>query len=306
MVKTNTLIYLFAAMACMVFATGAFADEVYLNNGDKLTGDIIEENGNSIVMSTEAMGTVTIKRELTERVVSASIAPVVEEAAVDAVQEAAWELELSAGYNAARGNTETDELSGGYSLSRNRRHIDEITFKGTAYYSISNDETLAQKLHGMGRYARSFGESKKWYNFYSANVDHDRFADINYRLMPSSGVGYWFYDLPGIKLMVEAAAGLEYTDYRSDKDAGVEGVFIPRGFLEMKLFGDATISEDIYAYPSLTDPGEYRLHSETAFTAPITDKMSLRLSVIDDYNSDVPAGTENNDLRFISSVVYAL
>lgn len=72
---------------------------------------------------------------------------------------------------------------------------DEWTGQLKAYFSTSNDEIDAKKFYGMGRYAFSYGSNLKWYNFYKFEADQDRFANIDYRLIPSTGVGYWFSDL---------------------------------------------------------------------------------------------------------------
>jgi putative salt-induced outer membrane protein YdiY len=58
-------------------------------------------------------------------------------------------------------------------------------------------------------------------------------------------------------------------------------------------------------YPSLTEGG-FRLRSETSLTNAITQRISIRLKYIDDYNSDpgLP-GVKKNDMRLVSSLVYS-
>ena len=87
----------------------------------------------------------------------------------------------------------------------------------------------AQRYDAMTRYAYSFGKKKKWYNFYKAEVNRDRFANIDVRLIPSTGVGYWFSDSPKWKLFTELGAGVEITDFRrGDEKRDIELVLIPR------------------------------------------------------------------------------
>ena len=216
-----------------------------------------------------------------------------------------WKNDISAGYNTSRGNTETEQLYFNALLNRNRKHVDEWTLRGDIYYSSANKKMDAQKWYTMGRYAYSFGSRKAWYNFYRLEADHDRFADVYYRIIPAAGVGYWFFDLPETKLLAEAGLGLEYTDYYSDKKGISNLVATPRLFYEQELFKRAKFTQDIYLYPALTDFGNYRVHSESAFNFSINDSLGLRLSLIDDYNSDPPEGTKKNDLTFLSSLVYS-
>ena len=277
------------------------AEEIYLKNKDRVTGEIIEEDDESVSLNTEAMGVISVKKDMIERIVRAEEEIPQEK---EVAKEAAWEGSVSAGYNVARGNTENDQLSASFSLHRNRMHIDKITLKGDAFYSASNKETDAQKLHGSARYAFSFGEDKKWYNFYRVEADHDRFANIDYRLIPGVGVGYWLFDLPETKMMAEIAIGLEHTDYRDEREFSNEAILIPRAFFERGLFVNSKLTQDVTLYPSLMDVGEFRLHSETTFTNPITDKLSLNFSLINDYDSDPPDDTKSHDLRLISSLAY--
>lgn len=291
-----------ALFLCIAGWSGSsFSDEVYLKNGDRLTGSIREENDAAVLFVTDSMGVVTIKRDRIDRVVAAGK----EERPREETPQIIWKREVAAGYNTTRGNTKTEDISGSFSVSRNKVHVDEITVKGDAYYASADRQMNTQKWYGMGRYAFSFGKTKKWYNFYRIEGDHDRFANIDYRIIPAAGIGYWFFDLARIKFMLEAAAGLEYTDFADETKDSSEIVLIPRLFYEQKIFKNITVSEDLIFYPPVENFGDYRLRSETALTGVISKGLAVRLSLIDDYNRKPPEDTKKNDMRVLSSVVYS-
>lgn len=276
-----------------------YADEIYLKNGDRISGKVIKKNKNAISIKSQAMGLVSIERGFIERIIAdkkAGFAKPKEE------EPKLWQGEASLGYNKSSGNTQTSQLILRLYGNRKTDH-DEFTLKADSYYSSSNKKIDAQKYSGLLRYAFSFWD-KKWYNFYRIEGEHDRFANINYRLIPSAGIGYWGFDRPGLKLMFEAAAGFEHTDFRDNSGDANEAVLIPRVFFEKRLFVKSRFSQDVFFYPSLSDRGKFRMHSETAFTNPINSQLSLRLSLIDDYNSRPPRDTEKNDIRLISSIMY--
>ena len=214
-----------------------------------------------------------------------------------------WDKNISVGYNKTSGNTQNSQSSLNIYLNR-KTQDDEFTIKGDSYHSSSNGRMDAQKWYGMIRYAYSFWE-RKWYNFYRLEGDHDRFANINYRAIPAAGVGYWFYDTPALKAMIEGALGLEHTDFRDDTKDNDEAIFVGRGFLEKKVFGDSRILQDAYFYPSLSEAGEYRVRSETSFINPINDMLSLKISLALDYDSSPPKDTKKTDTRFITSLQYS-
>lgn len=214
----------------------------------------------------------------------------------------AWEGEISAGYNRSDGNTETSELSTSLMLNR-KREVDEFTVKGNVFYSSSDGKMDAKKWYSMSRYAFGFF-GNKLYLFAKMEADHDRFANINYRVMPSGGIGFWISDTEDFKAKVDVGIGLEHTDYRDVTGDTSELTLVPSAFLEKKIFGESKITENVTCYPSLEDSANYRLHSETSFVNPINDKLSLRLSFIEDYDSSPATGTKKNDIRFTSSLVY--
>lgn len=287
----------------VLLGVNSYADEVYLRNQDKITGTILEENAENVSIKTEAMGIVSVKKDSIERIVKEKDVEIAEGGKKS--EKITWQGEISAGYNATRGNTETEEMSLRALVSRNNKHVDEWTFKGDLFYSSADKKMNAQKWYGMGRYAFSFGKTRKWYNLYRLEADHDRFANIHVRTIPAVGIGYWFFDNPDTKLLAEGAVGLRYVDFRDESEDDIAVVLIPRAYGEKKLFKILTISEDIYFYPTIDDFNNYRIHSETACTVDINEKLALRISFIDDYNSNPTEDAEKNDISFISSLVYS-
>jgi len=279
--------------------TSVFSDEIYIKNGDRISGEITEQTDKTISIITEAAGSVSIDRSYVDHVETTK------DAESKDTMETIWDRKISIGYNRSSGNTKDSQLSTSLSANRKRERVDEITLKGEAYYSSSNSKMDAQKWFVAGRYAFSFGKSRGWYNFYKLEIDHDRFANIDHRSMPTVGFGYWFCDSQEFKFMVEAAVGLERTDYRNETSDSEEAILATRAFFEGRVFGDSKISQDLYIYPILEDLSAYRLHSETVFTAPIADGLFLKTSLLDDYNSTPAVNTEKNDLRLITSIEYS-
>lgn len=281
------------------YQVNLYADTIYLKNGDRISGEIAEESKGYIIIETEAAGSITIGKKFVERIATDEEIKEVEAEK----KERLWHKELSIGYNKSSGNTRKDALSGRLYANR-KTEEDEFTVKADAFYSSANSKMDAQKWYGMLRYAYSFWE-RKWYNFYKIEADHDRFANVHYRLVPSLGSGYWFFDREDWKAMVEIGVGFEHTDFKDDTKDSNQAVLAPRVFFERALFGKSRLSEDIRLYPSLENAGDYRLHSEAAFINPINDKLSLRFSLIEDYNSDSSKNVKKNDLSLVSSLVYS-
>jgi putative salt-induced outer membrane protein YdiY len=278
-----------------------YADEVYLKNKDRISGKIVEENAENIVIETEAMGSVSVKKGFVEKVF-------LDEEVKDAKEKEErslilWERELSIGYNKSGGNTQDSQFSFRLFIHR-KTDYNEFHLRGESFYASSNREMNAQQWRGIIRYGYSFWE-RKWYNFYKLEGDHDRFANINYRMVPSTGVGYWFSDRDEWKAMVEMGLGLEHTNYSDNTNSDSDVVIIPRIFFEKRIFKQSKFSQDILFYPSMENRGEIRMHGETVLTTPLSGKLSLRLSFIEDYDSHPVEGVKKRDFKFLSSLNYA-
>ena len=282
----------------------AWADEIHLKGGDRLTGRILAEEPDRLLLEHEAAGTVRIDPAHIERIVRAKHPePARATLPPKEPEKQLWQRKVAFGYNVNRGNTENAQLSGELSASRKTDH-DEWTLKSNGFYSASSRKMDAQRYRGMGRYAFSFGPRMAWYNFYKLEADHDRFANVDWRAIPSVGLGYWFADQPGWQAIAEMGIGWERTEYRDTTPTRSDAVLVPRVFASKTLIGQTTLSEDLTVWPNLSDTGAYRLRAETVLTNPIAAGLSLEVKFIDEFDSDPAGATKKNDARVISSLVY--
>lgn len=278
--------------------------QVYFNNGDKVSGEVVFEDRERIEVKNNLIGTLSIKKSGVKEIIYGEAkkdAPVEEKK--DKKKSGPWSGDVSVGYDRLGGNTKESDLAIRILLNR-KTWNDEFTIKGEMFYSSASGKMDAQKWYNMVRYARSFYK-RKWYNFYKIENDHDRFANISYRLVPSLGMGYWFSDSERLKLVLELGVGLQHTEYRLNAKDSDEAIILPRVMFEKALFAKSRLTQDLALYPYLTEAGKYRLHSETAFINPINDCIALRLSFIDDYDSEPTGDAKKNDYRFITALSYS-
>ena len=74
---------------------------------------------------------------------------------------------------------------------------------------------------------------------------------------------------------------------------------------EQKLFKSSTLSERLTLLPQSDDLGEYRAVSDLAVDTPLSDRLSLRLSLLTQYDSDAGADTDQFTNTFISALRYS-
>ena len=214
-----------------------------------------------------------------------------------------WESEMSLGYTRNTGNTQSSQLLGSLEAERENDQ-DVLTIKASTLYSSQNKKMDGQKHTGSIRYGFDFWNDS-WYGFMKFEVEHDKFANIDSRLIPSAGAGYYFSKTEEFKFLAELGLGLEHTEYSNNKKETTDVILIPRIFAEKDIFTNSTISQEVIIYPNLDEGDQYRLRAETRFTNPLSEEMSLRCSFIDEYNSDPAGAAKKNDTQLVTSIVYS-
>lgn len=141
---------------------------------------------------------------------------------------------LSLGYNQSSGNTDKAELAIAGSIGKDFTNSTFLS-KFDSYYSESDSKMDSQKWLSLTRYAFDFGKNKKWFNSYQLEVDHDRFTDVDYRVLPAVGIGYWLFREDAGTWSIEGSGGYEVTNYRSDKSDKKSVVFVGRTFFKKQL-----------------------------------------------------------------------
>ncbi|MFH1092546.1 MAG: DUF481 domain-containing protein [Candidatus Omnitrophota bacterium] len=218
-----------------------------------------------------------------------------------AADENLWKQEVALGYTQKTGNTQSSELISNYEGLR-KSEYSELTIKAGVLYSSVNKKMDGRKYNGSARYAPNLGDTD-WFGFGKVEAEHDRFAGIDYRYLPSIGAGYWMVREEDWKASGEVGVGHEYVKYTDDSvDESV--VLIPRFFAEKAVLEKAKISEELIFYPSLEDVKKYRMRSETRFTNVLSEALSLRLSFIDEFNANPLGESKKNDTQLMLALVY--
>lgn len=214
-----------------------------------------------------------------------------------------WSGDISAGYNQTTGNTEKSAANISAQTTRKFSHS-QIQGKGNLFYSQSENQMDGQKWDALGRYSLDFGEGYKWYGFIQALADHDYFADIDYRLTPATGIGYHISASSDFTWDADAGLGYRITRHKINKPADDKVLTaLAHTYLKKNIYDKSYFSEDLAIYPGLKSGSGFLVKSESAFTNPLSDSLSLELKFIVDYNSK-PAGLKKTDTQLIVGIKY--
>ncbi|MFH1683567.1 MAG: DUF481 domain-containing protein [Candidatus Margulisiibacteriota bacterium] len=214
-----------------------------------------------------------------------------------ALAETIFERKISFGGQLASGNTDVQSLHADFSLNRNRKFVDEITAKGSFDREFSSGAETQLKAYSSLRLAHSL--SNDYYRYYKLEAFSDRFQDIDMRLIPTVGLGYWFINEKDFKSMIEAAVGYQ-KEYLINKTA--EEMFVLT-LSHNLLFG--VFSNDLDVYTAINDLDNYRFINIAKMKIKLNTHYAFKLSLKDEFNNRPAAGVQKNDVTFITSLEYA-
>jgi putative salt-induced outer membrane protein YdiY len=323
-----------AALALFCVMQLAIADTISLNNGDKITGTLVEINPASVIVQTPYAGRMTIDRtavktlqsEKTVSITSASgpkqdryVSPApgdkgwVETAAFVPPPPPAparhtsyldlgpnWKNQLAIGVSNTTGNDETTTFAGELSFHYEKKP-DEFSLKFLGAYGMSNGNQNAGLFAETAVYRHTLND--RLFLYVDDDVRYDAIKGISLLATATGGPGYKLVDQEKLKLDVRGGPGVTYlktfdgeSNIAPAAGAGLRAQYIINERVSLT-------HEDTYT-TSLTDLDVWRIHSETALNVKLDLErgLGLKLGFHDDYENQVSAGRKNNDTRLMLSL----
>lgn len=318
----------------LLIAGPVAADEVFLLNGDRLTGKIVSATGGKLILNTDAAGEITI--DLAKVKTFSAEAPVqlqlggktLVESRVAAGLEGEVQGEIPPGtpaqplsikgitainppppawhgavaFNAlfTTGNSETQQL--GFTASASKRWDNRLSLGAEYAYGRQTDQnngvTSTTVDYGSGFIKYDHFLTKKLYGYAGFKVEHDGVAGLTFRTMTGPGVGYQWFESPQFNLSTEAGPSWVHEQF---EDSG------SRDFLALRLAYavDWTPVKPVKLYhnleylPNVADFSEYLLSINAGARATIWKGLFADFRIEYRYDSTPDAGRKSTDTRYI-------
>ena len=295
----------------VIHSMGATAEPVVLSNGDVLDAVSVERSDEGWILEHSVLGTLLLEADRVARVgpiptsvAAGSAAPSPSE--VDAgVFGTGWlagfDRSLSLGLSGARGNSENLDGAVGLDLDFEDERS-RWNFDGRFYYAESRGANT--KNQGYLDLTRDWlVPNQRHFYFAVLRWDADEFQDWDHRGSLGGGIGWNLVTHQNFALRARTGAALTRTFGGVDEETDYE--ILLRLEADWHPAEQQTITAYSTLYPSLKDTGEFRNLTgiEWKIDLPESDGLSLRLGLENEYESDVPADTDRNDLQYNASLV---
>ena len=330
---TGVLVLTF--LGILLGALPAFAEEgaqtvVRLVNGDRLSGQLQQMVGGKLLLETAYAGVVEIDGAAIETLES-TVSVVVEFGEGERVEgplslsggqiqvagrelswsevtafnpptppAVRWQLDLSLGANLQRGNSESTAL---HLAATGYRETDRGKLSGRLAFSETDEGDVTTVSNTFLGLQYDFQLRGKSFLYVKGDFLEDEFKDLNLRSVLGLGIGYPLRDDDRLKIQVQG--GLAYLDEDFIINPDQDELTVEAGYDLAWTLGWGTFTERLLVRPSFEDDS-YQFRLENTLTTTLAGDWALKLAAILDYDSEPPAGVEEDDLLFIAALQYSL
>lgn len=179
---------------------------------------------------------------------------------------------------------------------------DRLRFYGN--YSRAEDNGLATQDEGKGGvdYSNFFTSKMSWY--VRSELSFDRTKNLDLRSQSAAGLGFTFVKKEN--QMLEGRAGLSYRFENYSTNDDFDSVGLDFGILHSYTFSWGKLANSINITPSFDDLGNFVLTHESTLDMPIAASRvwKVRVGLKNDYTSEPPAGLEEHDWTYFSSLIF--
>ena len=326
----------------IVFAASASADEVYLKNGDRLSGTIVRLTDGKLVLQSEAAGDVTIDQADIQGV--STTAPVevhlrdgtvlnqnvqVAEPGQFAIETGTtlraqafqltdlvsinpppkpkpkWAGSISAGFTATSGNTSTEAINASVSLAR-RSEKDRTT--ASADYAKGKQEdpdTGEEKTTEdwwRGKAQYDYFISKTFFGFINGSYEKDSIAELDRRVVVGGGAGYQWIESERTNFSTSVGLASLYEKFDNATDSNSE-LSAQAGYnFDHQLNKSVKFLHDLTYYPALDKVSDYYLTTTAELRASLTQTMFANFKTIFNYDATPAVGRSSTDVKYIFGI----
>ena len=315
-------------------------DVIELNNGDRISGHLVETNDEGTTIDSPVFGRVLIPHGQIKSVTTS--APVLDadatqrakaadEAAQTAKEQGAdttakatvippeepekvrpglfgtgflegWKKSFAAGVNGSTGNTEEFNINLG--LTANFEDDKDRWLFDAKYYASKSDGSTT-KNQGYVRLQKDWlVPEEKYFYFAEARFDWDEFQSWDQRFNAAAGVGYQFIRNDDFDLRGRLGLGVSKEWGSEDDDWTPEALWGVRAAWQLAPKHGLTF--ETTGYPALDDSGKYRQLStlDWVITIDADAGLDLKLGLEHEYQAVVDDDRKHNDLLYYAALVF--
>lgn len=336
--RMKILIIWVAMFTVAMFAVASVrADEVVLNNGDRITGKMVDLADGKLSIKTEYAGVVKIDwsqvktfstdapayvkigdNTVLVKVTESDSGTVTlesddlltpESIALSRLESMSYERKpavrvsgrINIGAASSSGNTNVENLNANAEVVA---RSDQNRFTVGGQVNKGKDTGRETESNWLAYLKYDHFISEKWYAFANASGENDKFKDINLRTTLGVGGGYQVFETKKTFLLLELGANNVNTDF----DLGVDQNYPAARFaldFSRKFFDSEVqfFNRDVF-FNSLDDSENQFLRTQTGLRLPIVERLNSTIQYNYDWDNNPAPGRRSEDKTWLFTLGY--
>jgi len=323
-------IVLACALTVPLNLTGlAQAATITLDNGDTLTGKVLSQNEEQLVLQHKVLGEITFQLS---NVANIKMGPGEKQQSTDGEQAQKqaeqtdddqeqtpeadtdsapwessflpeWDKSLAAGISGSEGNSQTQSFNAQFQIKRSTEQV-RTNFNNKYFYASSESETTQNEFSSILT-QDWLKPGSPWFVFGQLGYEFDQFEAWRHRLTAYSGPGYTFIKEEDFEVAGRVGVGANY-EFGNVNELTPEAL-LGGELVRWNITDRQTLTGQVTVFPSLEEFGEYRAVATAEWTVKIerAEGLSLKLGIEDEYESATMGDSKHNDFKYYGSLNYA-
>ena len=296
------------------------ADEVILENGDKLTGTLMRLENGQLVLNTEYAGEITIQVEKVSHLTTdepmattlidgttrkarvfyrdttaENVTPEEEKTPMDVNIAEVKNIYLkqkppirlkgrtNVGITIEKGNTDTEQYRIDAELVA-RTEKQRFTLGGELNREQADNTTTVANWKAYGMY--DYFIKPKWFLYGSSLFDHDEFADLDLRTTLGAGAGHQFFESDDLNLSVSAGLAYIFENFIVAEDDDFAGAQWLVQYDQLFFNKSLQLFHSNNGYISLEQGSNWLINTRQGLRFPLYKGFVTTLQYNYDYNND--------------------
>jgi putative salt-induced outer membrane protein YdiY len=312
--RHRILFILWRITALVLFAAMRSAGEeviLHLRNGDRITGFVISETTNRVVLTNAWSAALSVpqdtivRREAVKAPQSAATNVIAKMPPVSAAPTPppkpgmllSGEVQLGADLGFSEKNHQIYTGRAKVSLGYHRlRNLFDYSFS----YGRTEGTLSANRMDGSAK--TDYDLTRRLYTYSLLGAGYDEIRKIESRFETGPGMGYHL--IKRTNFVFKTEAGFNYqAQYFTDNTKNELFFYRFAEDAAWKLSSRLTLDEKFEFFPQVEDFfGRYRFRFETNLRYALLNNLFFTLTALDQYDTDPPAGVGPNDLQVRSTI----
>lgn len=296
-----------------------------LTNGDRLQGDLLERNQESLTIKHQLLGemiinTNTVSEIKTDYEALAQQTPTDETPIIEPADLAEaepedngllgtgwltnWERRFDLGLAGSRGKSDNSQVNVAFNadLATEKTRINSRT----AYYYAKSEEETSDNSFFTSINRDWLQPETPWFMFAGGRLDVDKFKDYDYRLNANAGYGYEFANTDDWLFVGRSGVGFNRTF------GGEREEFTPEGLLGLETRWRINAAQRLALantfYPSFDSFDAYRNVTTFDWILDLDERagVALKVGMTNEYDSETEDEISKNDFKYTLSLSWSL